>query len=260
MLYEQILKEQNRLENELQSVQTQLQMLPDGNLICSRNQNRYKWYISNGHTKIYLPKNKQQLAEQLAAKKYLTARRNDLLLEKKAIDSYLRHYNADTRQAVKLLTEESEYQRLLFPYFKPLSQELSDWMHSPYESNTKYPEQLIHKTLSGHYVRSKSEALIAMLLHTNEIPFRYECALHLGEATLFPDFTIRHPRTGKLYYWEHFGRMDDPAYYKNVYPKLLLYNSYNIIPSIQLITTFETKDNPLTSDVIEKIVTDYFLM
>lgn len=259
MLYERMLQEQKRLELEIQSVQKQLQMLPEGTLVCSHNQNRYKWYISNGHTKAYLPKKEQQLAEQLAVKKYLTAHKNDLLLEKKAIDSYLKHYNANTRQATKLLTEKSEYQRLLTPYFKPLSQELSDWMNSPYENNTKYPEQLIHKTLSGHYVRSKSEALIAMLLHTNEIPFRYECALHLGETTIFPDFTIRHPHSGKLYYWEHFGRMDDPAYYKNIYPKLLLYNSYNIIPSIQLITTFETKDNPLTSDVIEKIVTDYFL-
>lgn len=80
MLYEQILKEQSRLEHGLQSVQAQLQMLPEGNLVCSHNQNRYKWYISNGHTKVYLPKKEQQLAEQLAAKKYLTALQHDLLL------------------------------------------------------------------------------------------------------------------------------------------------------------------------------------
>ncbi|MFQ8777759.1 MAG: hypothetical protein ACLR78_10425 [Roseburia sp.] len=63
-------------------------------------------------------------------------------------------------------------------------------------------------------MRSKSEAMIAMLLHLNAIPYRYECALSLGGVTLFPDFTIRHPVTGVLYYWEHFGLMDDPAYAK----------------------------------------------
>ena len=57
--------------------------------------------------------------------------------------------------------------------------------------------------------------MIAMLLHLNAIPYRYECALSLGGVTLFPDFTIRHPGTGALYYWEHFGLMDDPAYAKN---------------------------------------------
>lgn len=179
MIYEQMLKEQKRLEHEIQSVQAKLRPLPKGNLICSHNQNRYKWYISNGHTKVYLPKKERHLAEQLAAKKYLTSLQNDLLSEKKAIDSYLRHCNNNTRQSFKLLTEESEYQRLLAPYFKSTSQELSDWMNSPYDKNPKYPEQLIHKTLSGHYVRSKSEAMIAMFLYTNGIPFRYECALEL---------------------------------------------------------------------------------
>lgn len=259
MIYERMLKEKQRLEDEIRTVQKKLQTMPEGTLVCSKNHTRYKWYISNGHTKEYLPKKEKKLAEQLAARKYLTTLQKDLLLEKKAIDAYLRHFNADTCQSHLLLTEESEYQRLLAPYFKPLSHEISDWMNSPYDTNPKYPEQLIHKTLSGHYVRSKSESLIAMSLYINQIPFRYECALFLGSSTIYPDFTIRHPHTGKIYYWEHFGRMDDPSYYKNVYPKLLLYNTYNIVPSIQLITTYETKDNPLSSDVIEKIITDYFL-
>ena len=98
-----------------------------------------------------------------------------------------------------------------------------------------------------------------MLLYINKIPFRYECALHLGETTLFPDFTIRHPKTGNVYYWEHFGLMDNPAYSQNAYSKLQLYTSHGIIPSIQLITTYETKDNPLSTDIVEKIIAYYFL-
>ena len=112
-----------------------------------RNDNRYKWYISDGHTSTYLPK-----------------------------------------------------------------KELLKWMNSPYEHNTKYPEQLTLKTISGHTVRSKSEALIDMALHVNKIPFRYECALPLSDIVLYPDFTIRHPQTGNFYYWEHFGLMDDLNY------------------------------------------------
>ena len=100
--------------------------------------------------------------------------------------------------------------------------------------------------------------MIAMLLHLNAIPYRYECALSLGGVTLFPDFTIRHPGTGALYYWEHFGLMDDPAYAKNAGSKLSLYAANGIIPSVHLITTYETKAYPLNAG-IEHLISYYFL-
>lgn len=98
-----------------------------------------------------------------------------------------------------------------------------------------------------------------MLLHVNSIPFRYECELQLGETTLYPDFTLRHPLTGNLFYWEHFGMMDNPAYCRNVSSKLQLYFSHGIIPSINLITTYETKDDPLDVEIVEGIIQHYFL-
>jgi len=132
-------------------------------------------------------------------------------------------------------------------------------MTSSFATNPLYPEQLVHKTISGNQVRSKSEALIDMSLYIHRIPFRYECALLLDELTIYPDFTIRHPKTGEYYYWEHFGLMDDESYCKNACSKLHLYSSHGIIPSIHLITTYETKDNPLTTEIIEKTIMHYFL-
>ncbi|MBQ8279784.1 MAG: hypothetical protein IJZ23_08105 [Roseburia sp.] len=158
-----------------------------------------------------------------------------------------------------MLTEMPEYQELLAPYFKPISQELIDWMNEPYESNRNFPEQLWQRASNGKRVRSKSEALIDMALYKNGIPFRYECALRLGDSIIYPDFTIRHPKTGAIYYWEHFGRMDDPAYSKNVFLKLQSYTACGIIPSIQLITTYETQKNQLNLEMIEKIIEEYFL-
>ena len=93
----------------------------------------------------------------------------------------------------------------------------------------------------------------------NKIPFRYECSLTLNETTLFPDFTIKHPKTEKIYYWEHFGLMDNPSYVQNTYSKLHLYTSNGIIPNIHLITTYETKDYPIDVDTISKIIAHYFL-
>lgn len=129
----------------------------------------------------------------------------------------------------------------------------------PYETNPTHPEQLICKSISGNNVRSKSEAMIDMYLYLNKIPCRYEAALELGDTVIYPDFTICHPQTMEIFYWEHFGLMDNPSYSKNAYSKLQLYTSHGIIPSIQLITTYETKDNPLDIELVEKFITHYFL-
>lgn len=98
-----------------------------------------------------------------------------------------------------------------------------------------------------------------MLLFVNKIPFRYECSLVLGEVTLYPDFTIRHPHNGTTFYWEHFGLIDNASYSANAFSKLQLYATHKIYPSIQLITTYETKEHPLTTDTVEKIISDFFL-
>lgn len=252
-----MLSEYKRLDTQLQDLKKQLDNLPAGNLNCSRNGKHYKWFQSVDGTSTYIPKENRLLAKQLAIKKYLSLLSEDLSHEKRAIQFYLDHHSNNPK-SIRLLNN-SEFKELLTPHFTPLSQELTDWMNASYEHNLQHPEHLIHKSSSGNLVRSKSESIIDMLLYVNKIPFRYECALQLGEATLFPDFTIRHPETGVVYYWEHFGLMDNPTYSQNAFSKLQLYTSHGIIPSIQLITTYETKENPLGSDTVEKIIAHYFL-
>ena len=257
-IFERIKKEQARLRKQIQDLQVQLSTLPEGKLICCQHGAYKKWYISDGHQKTYIPKAQHILTKHLALRKYLALTLDDLLQEEKALDYYLNH-RSHMQRTEQWMTEHPEVSPLLSNYFKQDSPELSSWITSEYEHNPNYPEQLIHKTTSGNLVRSKSEAMIDTFLYKNKIPFRYECALHLGEIILYPDFTIKHPQTGELFYWEHFGRMDDPSYSKNAYSKLQLYNSHGIVPSIHLITTYETKENPLSTEVIEKIIEHYFL-
>lgn len=259
MFYKQILSEYQQLEKQINDLQQELKTLPEGNFICSRNGAHYKWYQTDGHKQIYIPKSNRKLAVQLATKKYLTLLIEYLSKERIALASYINFHQANKNKATELLSTSPEYQSLLSLHFNPISQELSDWMHSSYEHNPKFPERLIHKSSSGNLVRSKSEAIIDMFLYLNRIPFRYECALELGDLKFYPDFTIRHPKTGSFYYWEHFGLMDDPTYARNTFSKLQLYSSHGIIPSIHLITTFETQDNPLTMEVVDKIINHYFL-
>ena len=251
--------EQKQLTSQINSLNEQLQKLPDGKLLCARNGNRYKWYQSDCKYHTYIPKKERNIAEQLALKKYLTLLLKEKQRELDVVDYYFEHCCKSVGQAERLMTESSEYRELLLPYFKPISEELRIWMNSNYNQNERYPEQLIHKTKSGIFVRSKSETLIEMVLTSNNIPFRYECELRLGETIVYPDFTIRHPKTGKKYYWEHFGRMDDENYCRNACSKIQLYALNGIIPSIHLITTYETKENPLGVSEVEKLVREYFL-
>ena len=258
ILYQRILSESKCLDEQIQATHQHLSRLPEGNLLCTHDGKYRKWYRSDGHHQTYIPKKNRKLAEQLALRKYLSLHIEDLTHEKKALDFYLRHHKAEPSQANALLND-SEYQELLFSHFTPLSKELAAWQNSYFHTNPKHPEQLSIKTSSGHFVRSKSEALIDMALFSHQIPFRYECELNLGGNIIYPDFTIRHPKTGDVYYWEHFGLMDNPTYCRNVGLKLQQYSLNGIIPSIHLITTYETSEHPLNSEIIEKIIDHYFL-
>ena len=102
--------------------------------------------------------------------------------------------------------------------------------------------------------------MIVYLLHDYKIPFRYESELELGQVTVYPDFTIRHPKTGKLFLWEHLGMVDEPAYRRNTLSKLQLYMEHGWIPSVNLILTFETKEYPLDMAYVEGLIKDYFVV
>lgn len=254
-----MLEKSGEIEEKIVKLKKQLEILPEGKLVCNLNGPNSKWFQSDGHNKVYIPKRNRALAEKLAVKKYLSFLLEDLTHEKIAIGFYLRHHSNYEPKAEKLLTESSEIQNLLSPYFSPLSKELDDWMKSPYEHNLKHLEHLNHKISATEYVRSKSEAMIAKVLKQNKIPYRYECKLILDEIEMYPDFTIRHPRTGEYFYWEHFGLLDKPDYVKRMHSKMKHYTDNNIMPGINLITTYETRDNPLSFELVEVLIKYYFL-
>lgn len=257
MLHERIKNEYDALTDRIRSVQNELETLPPGKLICCQQNNTSKWYLSDAHQKTYLKKSNRPLAEKLARKKYLSLLLEDLKQEQTALAFYLRHHTPPKSE--RLLITPSGFQPLLLPHFQPISQELNAWMNSSYDKNPKHPENLIYKGIANNFLRSKSEVMIDMMLRTHQIPFRYECALPLGNTLLYPDFTIRHPQTGNYYYWEHFGLMDVPSYIENTTSKLNLYAMHGITPGIQLITTYETKNQPLDPELVEKYIEYHFL-
>lgn len=128
--------------------------------------------------------------------------------------------------------------------FKPLADALlnmSAW----------YEEGKIHETLTADMVRSKSEVIIANMLFERGIRFIYEEKLAAPDGTFYlPDFTILW--NGELWYWEHWGRMDEEKYRNHRTEKVEWYKK-NF--QDRLIETFEGKT--LSADA-DKLIKQYF--
>lgn len=246
------------ISNEIQFIQKKLKKYPKGELFCCRNGKYVKWYKSNYKNPIYIKKSERSQAVALAEKKYYELQLKSLLLCRDMIQQYEISSKKNKEELEKMLKEDSPYIELLNENILITSKTMQDWMHGEYPRNPSYPENLIHKTYAGHMVRSKSEAMIANTLFLNKIPYRYENMINLNGNFLAPDFTILHPKTGELYYWEHFGLLDKPAYVEKSFDKLKIYVQNNIIPSVNLILTYENQKHPLDMEAIEKTIEEYF--
>jgi exodeoxyribonuclease V alpha subunit len=111
-----------------------------------------------------------------------------------------------------------------------------------------YEAGKIHEALSGDMLRSKSEVIIANLLHEREIPFSYEQPLFAPDGTLrLPDFTVA--SRGRTFYWEHLGLLDQGRYADEWERKKAWYDRW--FPG-QLLTT---EEGPYLSKSAEDTIT-----
>lgn len=256
--------ELEKLTKQAEILEKQIAKAPKGELRCHKDRNGYRWFLIEGQgekgNKIrrYLSKKTDRvMAEKLALKAYHKRRFRKITREMRALKKYL-HMISDQNLELELLEETSGYRELLLPMLSPAEQKNTEWKNEEYQKNPMYPEKRKIKAADGQSVRSKSEAMIIKELMSDEIPYRYECALDLGGYIVYPDFMIRHPVTGKLYIWEHFGMIDQEEYLENMMGKLKRYIHNGYIPGDNLIMTFETSDNPLGYDMICRTVREYF--
>lgn len=236
----------NDLTSELNAINNELYTLPEGKLLIYPNGNWYRWYYINNSARQYLSKENFSFAANLVRKEYLLLKRDIIIAKINAINEAETPIKTAEKKLIDFL-QDKRYQKLLKPFFSTLKDtELLAWQNAPYDRNTKYSDQLTYQCPSGNVVRSKSEIFIDMVLSNNGIPYRYEYELIIGNAKFYPDFTLMHPVTGKLIYWEHLGMMDNVEYTRQAFSKLQTYQKHNIIPGENLILTFESKNNPFS--------------
>ena len=128
-------------------------------------------------------------------------------------------YTALTRQNEKLIIlmegSPTGLQRLSSDLYSDTASRLTNLFSppAPVQIGEKFLEEhLIHRTARREAVRSKSEVIIANLLHAKGIDYRYEEPLEINGVTKYPDFTIEDDDTGETFYWEHLGMLSDEGY------------------------------------------------
>ncbi len=244
-LQETLIAQKEYHERLLADFEKEYLLLPPGNLLREKHQNHFHYYLyGEDRKKIYLRKTEKVLIGQLLRKRFL----------KKALPQLRRNLcalNTALKACAKIVEpvfqpyEESER---IFDVNKSesgsnykLSREEKTWLAMPSKKNGYHQESLLHLTANGEKVRSKSEALIAGLLNSYHIPYKYEEELLLEERTYYPDFTIRRPKDGKIFYWEHFGLVEDPEYARKMDRKIAEYRQSGISQWDNLIASYDTK-------------------
>ena len=162
---------------------------------------------------------------------FLVLPRSPLMLTRELL------YTALTRQKKKVVVlhqgSATDLQKLSSERFSSAASRLTNLFGPPKPvkvGESFLEERLIHVTSRGEAVRSKSEVIIANLLHAKNVPYHYEHPLELDGFTKYPDFTIEDDNTGITYYWEHCGMLRDPSYRRRWEEKKVWYRTNGILP------------------------------
>ena len=182
--------------------------------------------------------------------KILKSKTNDSGNDKADIDAVYRNLPEGIRQKIKpsVVTDEGFAEK---------------WQNEKYENRWKGNTDYTFETPRGEKVRSKSEWIIACMLAEAGVPYRYEECVGLNKLlgmAFYPDFTVLNKRTREVFYWEHFGRMDDPNYINESYmPKMLEYYNFGFLPGKKLLMTFESRRYPLDTTQVKRLIDSFLL-
>lgn len=160
------------------------------------------------------------------------------------------------RELADYIEERKAYKNKLLDYFAYLLDEGNDSRHlhqeiGKYLGVPKHKLNLIYATSKGDKVRSKSEVIIANLLHSSDVEYEYEKKLFYEPSKwIEPDFTIK-LKDGSEIYWEHLGMIGVESYDKRWKEKLEIYRNY--FPDHLEVTYEGTMISESTKKMLEKL-------
>lgn len=265
-LSQELQKKLQKLKEALTQLKKTENDFPEGHLRVAQKgikRPQYYHYTSpNNLTGKYLRKNQTNFAKTLAQKDYNKNIIQILQEEIDALEKYLMKTEGGKSISNYYTTLCTPRRSLITPVTLTDEQYVARWQEITWKGRPYTQDTPDYYTSRGEHVRSKSEVIIADALARHDIPYRYEFPLQLlrssgDTATLYPDFLCLNIRTRAEFYWEHFGLMDDSDYSDNAAGKLRLYTENGILPGRNLIITMETKNDPISTRCIDKIINEY---
>lgn len=237
----------------------ELKKLPKGSLSKKQRGNKHYYYYQyktqeGKFAQRLIKPNEVKLTQQIKRKKYLKKVITIMYKNIKLLNNFCIVYQDYWPDSISPLLPNTYKDIPLSCYLDTNSKNAKKWLRQDYEHNNNFIENKIHQTISGEFVRSKSEAIIAGVLASENIPFKYEAALQLGAVKVSPDFTILRERDSKEVYWEHFGLIDDPTYLEKAIKKILLYREHGINLGDRLIITFDAVDGGIDVKEIQDLI------
>ncbi len=203
------------------------------------------------------------LTRRLAQKEYTEALIKNCEQYSRAITAFLEQIPESDIKNIK--AERPEFRGLVSP---PSENEMTDvefidaWRAVTYKGKEISDECARYTTNQGETVRSKSEKIIADLLDSRGIPYRYEFPQKMKvrrgrTAVFYPDFTILAPDRREIIL-EHFGLMEDSEYCRNALKKISAYIANGFFPGDRFLFTYETSEMPFDSRLLGKMLDKMF--
>ena len=244
-------------------------MKEEGRLVCKNQGGKVRFFRHKNCRAEYLGKSREPEIQALATKSYGVRLRDAAQREMAQLNECLKLLDSQkTSKGRDLADIDLAYDTVSEPARKYINPSVVTddgfalkWQESfhytkPKDASNRY------KTKRGEYVRSKSELIIANMLHDAGVPYKYEMTIALDIDFLLvnsPDFTVLNKRTRQEFIWEHHGRMDDPDYCNDKIYMLSKYMEKGYFPGKNLILTFETSKHPLRVEDIEMIIKEYLI-
>ena len=262
-LLERIDKDIKELEEVLDHAERTLKTAPEGTLYTRKEKGVLRYYNRDYKEESfkYLGDDGREEIKALEEKAYCQklAKAAKIELDNLKRVKTILEKNPDHKTIFYELPAERRH--LIEPYeVNPLKcneRDLERWTRTVKRRNS-FPTP--NKTVKGEYVKSKSETIIADRLERAGVPYHYESKLALAELEIGqffewnPDFKVLNLRTGKEYYWEHFGRMTDPEYFASCELKLRLYAQNGLFMGDNLIITMENSTTSLNTEYVDCLI------
>ena len=248
------------LENVAVKKERSLEHAPEGYLRGIPHGKGWQYYFRESQSErngTYIRKAQLPLARKLAQRLYdervLKAARRELRALRNLANAYTRGHAEEV-----FGTLPASYQNIVTPIEKSKEEYLKEWKAITFSGKAIDPEATTFQSAAGEKMRSKSEVLIADLLHRLNIPYFYEKPLALkGLGIVHPDFTLLDLENRQEIYWEHLGMLDDPTYLGRALSKISTYIRNGIFPGDRLLLTYETREQPINMNIVQCLLKSY---